>query len=86
VNDVKGDEGDIFSRFVHGEAISNTELAELQQENDSGTIEINGEKVEVEFGCCKSLRKAFKKIGDGFKKLGKSLKKYLEKVKRKGSS
>ena len=48
--DAKGDEGDIFSRLVHGETISSAELTKLQQENDSGIIEINGEKVEVEYG------------------------------------
>jgi len=48
--DAKGDEGDIFSRSVHGEEISNAELTELRQENDSGTINVDGEQVEVEYG------------------------------------
>jgi len=63
VNDAKGDEGDIFSRSVHGEEISNAELTELRQENDSGTIEINGEKVEVEYGW---LSDAVDSAGDAF--------------------
>ncbi len=61
VKDAKGDEGDIFSRLSHGENISTEELAELQTENDSGTININGEKIEVEYGWFKKLRKKVKK-------------------------
>jgi len=29
---------------------TDAELTELQQENDSGTINVNGEQVEVEYG------------------------------------
>jgi vacuolar-type H+-ATPase subunit H len=50
VQDAKGDEGDIFSRFVHGENVSAETLNELKQENDSGVIEIDGKKIEVEYG------------------------------------
>ncbi len=62
VNDAKGDEGDIFSRLSHGEKISKKELAALQAENDSGTININGEKIEVEYGFFSRIKKFLKRI------------------------
>ena len=43
-SDAAGDEGDIFSRLVHGETISASQLAEMKADNDHGVIEINGKK------------------------------------------
>ncbi|ODB94747.1 hypothetical protein A3197_18570 [Candidatus Thiodiazotropha endoloripes] len=80
VSDATGDEGDIFARQVHGEELSTETLNELKQENDSGVIEIDGEKVEVEYGLGSSLKKAFKKVKRGVKKLGRGIKKGLKKI------
>jgi hypothetical protein len=88
VKDARGDEGDIFSRLVHGENISVEEMDALQQENDSGTININGEEVEVEYGFLGSVKKAFKKaantVGDFMastaEKIGNAVGKGIEKV------
>lgn len=76
-SDAAGDEGDIFSRLLHGESISQKALTELRTENDSGVININGEDIEVEYGW---LKKAFKKIKKAVKKVGRSIKKAVKKV------
>jgi hypothetical protein len=84
VNDAKGDEGDIFSRFVHGEEVSTETLNALKQENDSGVIEIDGKKVEVEYGFFSKVKKAFKKVGrkikKAVKKVGRGIKKVAKKI------
>lgn len=46
--DTAGDEGDIFARLVQGESISEQELAVLQAENDTATVRLNGQLVEIE--------------------------------------
>ncbi|MGK7942411.1 MAG: hypothetical protein AB4062_20075 [Crocosphaera sp.] len=46
--DSAGDEGDIFARLVLGESISEETLAQLQAEDDSKTIVIDGEEVQIE--------------------------------------
>lgn len=76
-SDAAGDEGDIFSRLLHGENISQKALTELRAENDSGVININGEDIEVEYGWFKKLRKKIKKA---VKKIGRSIKKAVKKV------
>jgi hypothetical protein len=84
VNDAKGDEGDIFSRFVHGEEVSTETLNALKQENDSGVIEIDGKQVEVEYGLFSGIKKAVKKVGRGIKKavkkVGRGIKKAAKKI------
>ena len=82
VSDAAGDEGDIFARQVHGEELSAETLNQLKQENDTGVIEIDGEKIEVEYGLGSSLKKAFKKVKRGVKKLGRGVKKGLKKIGR----
>ena len=47
--DAAGDEGSIFARLSSGETISESELATLRSENDSGTITVDGKEIEVEF-------------------------------------
>jgi len=75
-SDAAGDEGAIFSILLHGGDLSAEELAELQSENDTGVIIIDGKEVEVEYGFFKKLfrgiKKAFKSIGNAFKKLMES--------------
>jgi len=49
ISDAAGDEGSIFAKLSYGENISDSELASLRSENDSGTILVDGKEVEVEF-------------------------------------
>ncbi|ASJ70494.1 hypothetical protein [Granulosicoccus antarcticus] len=72
-SDAAGDEGDIFSRLVGGENISESELVELKSENDSGTIVVEGKEVEVEYGFFSSITKPFKKAFDAVKDIGKKV-------------
>jgi Ca2+-binding RTX toxin-like protein len=48
-SDAAGDEGAIFAQFVLGQAPSAPELALLHAENDHGTINVDGNAVQVEF-------------------------------------
>lgn len=66
-SDAAGDEGDIFSRLVGGEAISDAELADLKAENDSGVIIVDGKEVEVEYGLFSGVKKFAKKVVGGVK-------------------
>ncbi|MEB3146521.1 MAG: hypothetical protein VKL02_10335, partial [Cylindrospermopsis raciborskii 1523720] len=47
--DSPGDEGAIFAALVQGEDLSANVLAELRNEDDKGGLEINGQKLEVEY-------------------------------------
>ncbi|HKQ28098.1 MAG TPA: hypothetical protein VJT77_05820, partial [Burkholderiales bacterium] len=47
--DAAGDEGQIFARFVTGQAPNSAELATMKAENDHGTIVVNGKALSVEF-------------------------------------
>lgn len=47
-SDTPGDEGDIFSRLVRGEGLSNSELQQLRGEDDSSIAIIDGESVAIE--------------------------------------
>ncbi|MES9941539.1 MAG: hypothetical protein ABW105_03470 [Candidatus Thiodiazotropha sp. 6PLUC1] len=86
VKDAQGDEGDIFSRQIHGESISTETLNELKQENDSGVIEIDGQKIEVEYGLFSGLSKGLKSIGrsvkNGIKGIGRGIKKGINGIGR----
>jgi peptidoglycan hydrolase-like protein with peptidoglycan-binding domain len=46
--DSPGDEGNIFSKLVRGETIDEAELTALKNENDSATLKIDGEEINVE--------------------------------------
>ncbi|MFM6250829.1 MAG: hypothetical protein ACKPEQ_17080, partial [Dolichospermum sp.] len=48
-NDSAGDEGAIFAALVQGEVLSPGVLAELKTEDDGGWLEVNGQKLEVEY-------------------------------------
>ena len=48
LTDSAGDEGNIFARLVQGESISEPELAVLKAEDDTATIVINNQIIEVE--------------------------------------
>lgn len=84
VADAAGDEGEIFSRLSHGEKLSASDIAAARAENDSGTIVVDGQRVEVEFGLFKSIKKGIKKIGKAIKKgvksVGKAIKKGVSSV------
>ncbi|MEJ2613039.1 MAG: zinc metallopeptidase [Candidatus Thiodiazotropha sp.] len=77
VSDAKGDEGDIFSRFLHGETVSDKTLNELKQENDTGTAEIDGKKTDVEYSW---LSKRWHNLRKSATKLAKRAKNSLKKV------
>ncbi len=47
--DTAGDEGAVFARLSSGDTLGASELASLRAEDDSGTINVNGQDVEVEF-------------------------------------
>ncbi|MBD2512496.1 hypothetical protein H6G91_35730 [Nostoc muscorum FACHB-395] len=46
--DAAGDEGDIFARLVQGKNISQQDLAILKAEDDTATVTLDGEIVEIE--------------------------------------
>ena len=46
--DVQGDEGAIFSRLVRQEAITPETLAALKAEDDTATVNLNGESIQIE--------------------------------------
>jgi len=47
--DSVGDEGAIFAALVQGEVLSPSVLAQLKTEDDGGWLEVNGQKLEVEY-------------------------------------
>jgi hypothetical protein len=48
VKDAAGDEGNIFSRLVQGKEISPGEFAALKAEDDTATITLNGQTIQIE--------------------------------------
>jgi hypothetical protein len=48
VTDTIGDEGELFSAIVGGVSLSETQLNAILQENDTATITIQGEALEIE--------------------------------------
>jgi hypothetical protein len=54
-----GDEGELFRRLLAGEKLSVAEIQRLRDENDTGTIILDGKRIEVEFW---SLKKAWKRV------------------------
>src|SRR5262252_5147082 len=47
--DTKGDEGEMFRRVLSGEHLSAHEIAAIRNDDDHGTITVDGKKVDVEF-------------------------------------
>jgi len=47
--DTSGDEGELFSKVLFGDEISNVELTRLRAEDDHGFINIDGTEIAVEF-------------------------------------
>jgi Ca2+-binding RTX toxin-like protein len=46
--DAAGDEGDVFARLVQGKSISQQELAVLRAEDDSATVTLDGQVIQIE--------------------------------------
>lgn len=67
--DAVGDEGEIFSKLMHGDRISAQEMADLKADNDHGVVDIGGRRVTVEYGW---FKKAVKAITGGLKKAAES--------------
>jgi len=59
--DSQGDEGELFRRTLGGEQLSDQQVAEIRNENDIGTIVVDGRQVQVEFW------NPFKAVGDAVK-------------------
>jgi hypothetical protein len=47
--DTQGDEGEMFRRVLSGEQLSAREIEAIRNDDDHGTITVDGKKVEVEF-------------------------------------
>lgn len=69
--DAVGDEGDIFSALLHGDNVTDADLQAMRADNDHGVINVNGQRVEVEYGW---LKKAFKKVTGAVKSVGNFVK------------
>ena len=64
-SDTAGDEGEMFRRIMAGEKLSDAQVAEIRNENDKGTITVDGKEIEVEFwNPIKAIKKAAKAVGD----------------------
>lgn len=57
-SDTSGDEGELFQLRLAGEQLSTSDVDALSVENDHGTIIVNGEQQDVEFGFFKRLGRA----------------------------
>ncbi|MEW6730043.1 MAG: LysM peptidoglycan-binding domain-containing protein [Acidobacteriota bacterium] len=83
--DTTGDEGEMFRRLMMGEQLSSTDKAAIREENDLGTINVNGKEVTVEFwNPFKAIKKAAKAVGgaiaDGAKAVGGAIAKGAKEV------
>ncbi|MEH2105848.1 FG-GAP repeat domain-containing protein, partial [Nostoc sp.] len=67
VQDSPGDEGDIFSRLVQSQSISNKELSSLKSENDGKFIPVNGQEIFIEQNTFQSAISS-SPVGAGFTK------------------
>lgn len=65
--DAAGDEGDLFSALLHGDNVSDAQLQAMRADNDHGVINVNGQRVEVEYGFFKKL---VKKVTGAVKSVG----------------
>jgi pimeloyl-ACP methyl ester carboxylesterase len=52
--DTVGDEGELFSKVLLGQEVTDAELARIQSENDFGLLHLGGENVAVEFSSASS--------------------------------
>jgi hypothetical protein len=66
-SDAQGDEGELFRRVLSGEKLTQAQISEIRSEDDSGTIEVDGRKVEVEFW------NPFKAIGNAVSSAAKAV-------------
>ncbi|MBX2838339.1 MAG: hypothetical protein KTR35_15895 [Gammaproteobacteria bacterium] len=65
--DTAGDEGELFSALFRGEELTPEEIARINAENDHGTIIVDGQEIQVEYGSnpIKSVINAFTSIFKG---------------------
>jgi len=66
-SDTQGDEGEMFRRMLGGEQLTSQQIADIRNENDMGTITVDGKQVQVEFW------NPFKAIGDAAKAVGNAV-------------
>jgi len=69
--DTKGDEGEMFRRVLSGEQLSAREIEAIRNDDDHGTITVDGKKVEVEFWFGSDIVDA---VGDAAKAVGNAVK------------
>jgi hypothetical protein len=85
--DSPGDEGEIFSKLLHGEKISEPEMKALKSENDHGVINVNGRQVEVEYGFFGSLGRSITGAAKSVvKEVGRTVEKVTDEVGRVAKS
>jgi len=77
-SDTQGDEGEMFRRVLAGEQLTSQQVAEIRNENDMGTITVDGKEVQVEFwNPFKAVADAAKAVGnavvDGAKAVGNAV-------------
>lgn len=81
-NDASGDEGAVFALALMGAPISVNELALLRSENDTGSIDIDGVPVDVEFSkFTKEIGRAGRRIMGWVDKLGVSIQRLVNTMK-----
>src|SRR5262249_41007530 len=72
-SDTQGDEGEMFRRVLSGEQLSAQQLAAIRNENDKGTITVDGKKVEVEFWFGEDLWEGAKDVASNVVDKGKEV-------------
>ena len=65
--DTQGDEGEMFRRVLGGEQLSQQQINEIRNDDDHGTITVDGKQVEVEF--CWEIRRGGRRRRQGHRKV-----------------
>lgn len=73
-SDTQGDEGEMFRRLMAGEKLTASQINGIRNENDHGTITVDGKTIAVEFwNPVKSIKNAAKKVGGAIKDAAKAV-------------
>jgi hypothetical protein len=63
--DTQGDEGEMFRRLLGGEQLSERAIEAIRNDNDHGTITVDGKQVQVEFWFGEDLWEGVKDVASG---------------------
>lgn len=63
--DTQGDEGEMFRRLLGGEQLSERAIETIRNDNDHGTITVDGKQVQVEFWFGEDLWEGVKDVASG---------------------